>query len=134
MNENDNPSNEELRHNKEYRVPEDPKPPNMWQMAKNFSSSLAEYLAKGAPNVTTVQYLERLDICNNCPKLIRKSMRCGQCGCLLEHKAKWKTTTCPDDPPRWPSVIGEGEEPPKPAQGMPESPITNPDVWNQLKK
>ena len=22
-------------------------------------------------------------------------MRCGKCGCLIQHKAKWKTTTCP---------------------------------------
>tara|TARA_R100000030_G_scaffold58753_1_gene44140 strand:+ start:1332 stop:1439 length:108 start_codon:yes stop_codon:yes gene_type:complete len=21
--------------------------------------------------------------------------RCGACGCLVEHKAKWKTTDCP---------------------------------------
>ena len=28
-------------------------------------------------------------------------MRCGMCGCLVEHKAKWKTTTCPDSPERW---------------------------------
>lgn len=28
-------------------------------------------------------------------------MRCGKCGCMVEHKAKWRTTTCPDDPQRW---------------------------------
>ena len=27
------------------------------------------------------------------------------CGCLLEHKAKWKTTTCPDKPERWKPVF-----------------------------
>lgn len=32
-------------------------------------------------------------------------MRCGLCGCLLEHKAKWKTTTCPDKPERWKPVF-----------------------------
>ena len=32
-------------------------------------------------------------------------MRCGLCGCLLEHKAKWKTTTCPDKPERWKKQI-----------------------------
>ena len=29
-------------------------------------------------------------------------MRCGKCGCLVQHKAKWQTTTCPDEPSRWP--------------------------------
>lgn len=36
-------------------------------------------------------------------------MRCGLCGCLLEHKAKWKTTTCPDKPTRWKEQILDGE-------------------------
>jgi hypothetical protein len=35
-----------------------------------------------------------------CPHLIKKSMRCGVCGCLLEHKAKWKTADCPKN--KWP--------------------------------
>ena len=30
------------------------------------------------------------------PNVLRHLMRCGKCGCLVEHKAKWKTTTCPD--------------------------------------
>jgi len=34
-------------------------------------------------------------------------MRCGLCGCLLEHKAKWKTTSCPDS--RWKTQILDGE-------------------------
>lgn len=33
-------------------------------------------------------------------------MRCGKCGCLIEHKAKWKTAICPDIPSRWkPQII-----------------------------
>ena len=34
-------------------------------------------------------------------------MRCGSCGCLLEHKAKWKTADCPMS--KWPAQ----EQPPK---------------------
>ena len=117
---------------KDYKTNEEPKPPSMWQMAKNFSSSLAEYLKAGAPNVTTDQYLERLDACNNCPKLMREKMRCGLCGCLLEHKAKWKTTTCPDDPSRWPALMDAGETPPS-TGGDPKGDIPE-NVWNTFKK
>ena len=64
-------------------------------MAKNFAVDLAKYVADGAPNVSESNYKKRLQTCKSCPHLIKSSMRCGKCGCLLEHKAKWKTTTCP---------------------------------------
>ena len=84
---------------------EEPKPPSIFQMAKNFSKDLAKYIKEGAPNVSNKVYIERLEACKACPNLIKDSMRCGLCGCLLEHKAKWKTTTCPDKPPRWKPVF-----------------------------
>ena len=77
------------------------KTPSIFQMAKNFSADLAKYIKEGAPNVSNKDYVERLEACNACPHLIKKSMRCGLCGCLLEHKAKWKTTTCPHKPSKW---------------------------------
>jgi hypothetical protein len=40
-----------------------------------------------------------------CPHLKKEATpRCGLCGCLVEMKAKWKTTTCPDKPSRWEPV------------------------------
>ena len=77
------------------------KMPSIFTMAKNFAKDLGKYIKEGAPNVTNKQYTERLDACNKCPNLDKESMRCTLCGCLIEHKAKWKTTTCPDKPPRW---------------------------------
>ena len=67
------------------------KPPSFFQMAKSFTKDLAKYVKEGAPNVTPEDYEKRLDTCRSCEFLIEKSMRCGACGCLLEHKAKWKT-------------------------------------------
>mgnify|MGYP003135027804 CR=1 FL=1 len=87
------------------KKPNPPKPPSIFQMAKNFSKDLAKYIKEGAPNVSNKVYIERLEACKACPNLIKDSMRCGLCGCLLEHKAKWKTTTCPDKPPRWKPVF-----------------------------
>ena len=78
-----------------------PKMPSIFKMATNFAKDLAKYVAEGAPNVSHKAYTERLEACSKCPYLIKESMRCGKCGCLLEHKAKWRTTTCPDTPSRW---------------------------------
>jgi hypothetical protein len=83
----------------------EPKPPSIFTMAKNFAGELATYIKEGAPNVSNKVYTERLETCMECPHLIKKHMRCGLCGCLLEHKAKWKTTTCPDKPERWKPVF-----------------------------
>lgn len=80
------------------------KPPSMFQMVTNFGKELAKYIKEGSPNVTPDQYVARLTGCNACPHLIKKSMRCGLCGCMLEHKAKWSTTDCPDKPSRWEEI------------------------------
>tara|TARA_Y100000593_G_scaffold60835_1_gene112814 strand:+ start:4238 stop:4777 length:540 start_codon:yes stop_codon:yes gene_type:complete len=88
--------------------PPPPSPPSLFQMARGFAKDLAKYVAEGAPNVTSEEYLDRLDACNACPHLMKESMRCGLCGCLIEHKAKWKTTECPDSPTRWKVVTNCG--------------------------
>ena len=82
----------------------EPKLPSFATMAKNFAKDLTKYIAQGAPNVSEVRYKERLNTCKRCPDLIKSTMRCGKCGCLVEHKAKWKTTKCPAD--KWlPEVL-----------------------------
>ena len=73
----------------------DNKTPGIWSMTKSFSRDLAKWVKEGAPNVSPGDYTERLSDCNACEHLIRDKMRCGKCGCLIEHKAKWKTTKCP---------------------------------------
>ena len=77
------------------------KPPSMFQMLKSFSSELTTYIKNGAPNVSEENYINRLAECQACENLDRKLMRCKLCGCLIQHKAKWKTTTCPNKPPKW---------------------------------
>ena len=81
--------------------PEEPKSPTMFNMISSFARDLKTYIASGAPNVTTEDYVG---------SLVKPQMRCGLCGCMLEHKAKWKTTTCPDKPTRWKKQIINGLE------------------------
>lgn len=69
--------------------------PSLFSMIKSFGKDLTKYIKEGAPNVSIEDYAQRLDVCMQCPSYIKSSARCGECGCLLEHKAKWKTSTCP---------------------------------------
>ena len=71
------------------------KPPSFFQMVKTFTTELATYIANGSPNVTTEDYVSRLEVCESCPHFMVQSARCGKCGCLMEHKAKMKTSDCP---------------------------------------
>ena len=76
---------------------------SFFEMVKNFAKETKEFIKQGAPSVTEAQYKERLDECDSCPHLIRKEMRCGLCGCMVEHKAKWQTSNCPDK--RWTKIV-----------------------------
>ena len=91
------------------------KPPSVFKMMKSFSKDLANYVKAGAPNCSEKDYKERLLTCDACPHLLRNMMRCGKCGCLVEHKAKWKTTTCPDN--KWKAQDLSNLPQPKPQQG-----------------
>jgi hypothetical protein len=75
------------------------KAPNVFKMMRSFGNDLSKYVLAGAPNCSKEDYKERLLTCDSCPQLMRNVMRCGACGCLVEHKAKWRTTTCPKG--RW---------------------------------
>jgi len=80
---------------------EEQKPPSMLTMIKSFARDYKTWAQAGHPSTSPADYIERLTACKACPHLIEKHMRCGKCGCMVEHKAKWRTTTCPDNPQRW---------------------------------
>lgn len=65
------------------------------RMLNNFKEEVIEYAKQGAPHVTEDTYKERLSKCNSCQHL--KQARCGLCGCVVEQKAKWATSDCPDN-------------------------------------
>lgn len=69
--------------------------PSTFQMAKNFIGSAADHIANGMKNVTSEQQAERLAICDECPHAVENKSRCGKCGCFLQTKTKWATSSCP---------------------------------------
>lgn len=38
---------------------------------------------------------QRLDICKQCPKLIKLTNQCSECGCFMVAKTKLEKATCP---------------------------------------
>lgn len=47
-------------------------------------------------NKVSVQTLkERIEICSNCPELIKLTYQCKKCGCFMKQKAKLYDAECP---------------------------------------
>jgi len=69
--------------------------PSTTQMAKNFIASAAKHIQNGMQNVTDEQQQERLKICAGCEFAVEGGSRCGKCGCFLETKTKWASSSCP---------------------------------------
>ena len=67
---------------------------NIFDMVKQFSGELYNYVKEGAPNVNLKQYEERLKTCNSCEH-ISERFTCNKCGCHMTAKAKWATSECP---------------------------------------
>ena len=77
------------------------KMPSLARRAFTFAKSAISYVRSGMENVSETQYETRLKICEVCP--FRKDTQCTKCGCFIEMKAKWATSTCPDN--RWPLTL-----------------------------
>lgn len=69
--------------------------PSTMEMAKNFIGSAAKHITTGMKNVTEDEQKLRLDICAECPYAVEEGSRCGKCGCFLQTKTKWKSSSCP---------------------------------------
>ena len=74
---------------------EEVKLPSTMEMAKNFVKSAAKHVQSGMKNVTEEKQAERLKICSECPFIVENGSRCGKCGCFLQVKTKWESSTCP---------------------------------------
>ena len=74
---------------------EEVKLPSAMQMAKNFVSSAVKHVQTGMNNATPELQAERLKICSECPFIVENGSRCGKCGCFLETKTKWESSSCP---------------------------------------
>ena len=69
--------------------------PSLWEQAKSLTTSVVTHVATGMKKTTEELQNERLAICEQCPLLIRDSMRCGACGCYVKAKTKMESAKCP---------------------------------------
>ena len=76
-------------------------------LLSNFIKEGTKYAKHGMPNVSPDEYTRRLKICYECEHLREANTSCGLCGCGMEMKAKWGTSTCPDTPPKWEATHGK---------------------------
>lgn len=69
--------------------------PSTMEMAKNFVKSATKHIQNGMKSVTEEKQQERLKICSECPHITENNSRCGHCGCFLQVKTKWESSSCP---------------------------------------
>ncbi len=72
------------------------------EKVSSFIESLTIHAQSGFQVVEEKEMLRRLQICNDCPHVLTKNgeiHKCGACGCYLNAKVQWQTSTCPTH--RW---------------------------------
>ena len=68
--------------------------PSTVEMARNFLGAATDHVKNGLKNVDEEEQRQRLAICEVCPHLVEGG-RCGKCGCFLQTKTKWASSSCP---------------------------------------
>jgi hypothetical protein len=71
------------------------KMPSLIQQAKNLAIATKDHIKNGMRKVDQDKKEWRLSICKTCPYFKKDTMRCGHCGCFLETKTQWESSTCP---------------------------------------
>ena len=83
--------------------------PSILKMVSNFVKESVAFIKEGAPVCSEEEYTERITLCYECEHFNSKKQSCGICGCFMPAKAGWKTSACPDDPPRWKKLLTDKE-------------------------
>lgn len=73
--------------------------PGLLHKAANFSKAAAQHARDGGRRVDDDEYRRRLAICRDCSYCAPRRMICrhNNCGCRLQIKAHWRSSTCPLD-------------------------------------
>jgi len=77
------------------QVAQPQKMPNLFTQAANLAKSATKHALSGGMNVSPEEKQARLDICYGCDKFVKETTRCSACGCYLNTKTEWKTSSCP---------------------------------------
>jgi hypothetical protein len=73
--------------------------PDFWEQINNFkkfASEVGQDVVKGESILCSEEMVQkRLDICNDCSQFNKESKRCYLCGCFMEYKIRFTSSTCP---------------------------------------
>lgn len=73
--------------------------PNFWEQMKNFKDfavKVGQDTVKGNSVLVSEETInERLKICGECSQFNAESKRCYLCGCFMEQKVKFTSSSCP---------------------------------------
>ncbi|CAN5410681.1 hypothetical protein BH11PLA2_BH11PLA2_34670 [soil metagenome] len=70
------------------------KTPSLFAKALNLAGAVAAHIVDGGKNVSRENFERRLRTCEGC-ELLQDNGTCGQCGCPVALKAKWRSEKCP---------------------------------------
>jgi len=79
------------------------------KMVWEFAEALKKHGNDGFKNVSVTEYTDRMSKCTSCEHL-RETRSCNLCGCYMPVKARWRTSICPDNPPKWLNSEKNGRE------------------------
>tara|TARA_R100001443_G_scaffold63424_1_gene73214 strand:+ start:1862 stop:2224 length:363 start_codon:yes stop_codon:yes gene_type:complete len=92
----ENPTNPEEEIKKEEPTEgEYQKPPSLKTQLVSFAKAFTGWIKEGAPVVTPKEFADRIITCHVCDKFNKRQNRCMECGCMVEYKARMKTSECP---------------------------------------
>ena len=77
-------------------------PPPLAQQAVSFAKALVKEgtaIIAGQEPVTPDEYTRRINLCYECPNF--SEGQCLICGCPMERKASFRTSSCAAQPPKW---------------------------------
>lgn len=75
--------------------------PSLLEQASNLAKATTVHILDGMTEVDNTEASRRIQICESCPLFTASERRCRLCGCYMDVKTRWRTGSCPDNPPRW---------------------------------
>jgi hypothetical protein len=76
--------------------------PTTKELVINFGKAMVGYIKSGFKHVSTEEYKERLDICQNCNNYNKGRCEHPECGCFVAAKAWIESEDCPKN--KWPQT------------------------------
>lgn len=88
-------SSESSQETKTEKITSRKPPPSLAEKAKNFISATTAHAMDGFKITSEEERNKRFSICEACEYFNKSNTTCDKCGCYLEKKTAWRTSSCP---------------------------------------